>query len=309
MNQGKEDTRSLSAVTIHTIILFLMTVLSLSGNWLVCVAFYRNRRLRTITNFYVMSLSITGIIIATFSFPFITTASGLRKWPFGFNFCQLNGFLKYYFSGASAGVLALTAINRYFCVVKPQFYPSWFTRKKTIGSIIFLLLFTLAVGLTATLSTPLIFQWHPHYLFCQLENSNTPVIRALYASVIAVFIVLPMCLILFCYGRVYRAIRRHNSGVIPFLQEASSHGAVSAHEIQASRVLLAAVIAFCFCWVPTTVVKILGRVAEVTIPSFWQSVHTLSVLCSSWVNPIIYGVMNRAMRKEFLKLLCGRKES
>ena len=305
----REDTRSLSTVIMHTFFLFFTTVLSLTGNLLVCIAFCRNRRLRTITNFYVFSLSLTGIIISTFSYPFITVASGLRSWPFGFHFCQLNGFLYYYFTGVSIGILALTAINRYFCVVKHQFYPILFTRKKAIVSIIFVWTFPLTAGIIAILLTPILFHWHPHYLFCEVKHIEILEEKALTSAVVTVFIGLPMCLILLCYGNVYRAIRQHNSSIVLSLQEANDEGSVSVHEIQASRVLLAAVIAFCVCWIPTAAVIILEKVAYLIVPSFWQSFSVLFSYSSAWINPIIYGVMNRAMRKEFIKLLRYTKET
>lgn len=78
-----EDTRSLSQVIAFTVIDVITTVLSLIGNSLVCLAFYRNRRLRRIvTNIYVLSLVIADMTAAMFVFPFFTVASGLRRWPF-----------------------------------------------------------------------------------------------------------------------------------------------------------------------------------------------------------------------------------
>ena len=82
------DTRSLQEVTMHTAVLALTTVLSLTGNSLVCLAFYRNGRLRTVTNFYVLSLAIADLILAVFVGCSSTLASGLRRWPFHYNFCQ-----------------------------------------------------------------------------------------------------------------------------------------------------------------------------------------------------------------------------
>ncbi|XP_078355133.1 histamine H2 receptor-like [Oculina patagonica] len=303
MSQPREDTRSLPTVAVHTSILVLTIALSLAGNTLVCLAFYRNRRLRTITNFYVLSLSIIGLLIATFAFPFTAIASVLRQWPFNDNFCQFNGFLSYYIAGVSLGTLALTAVNRYFCVVKPQLYPILFTKKKTVFSIAFVWLFTLSAGLTVTLVTPISFAWHPENLFCPMTGLRVDDSKVIASVFVAVFIVFPMCVILFCYGSVYRAIRRHNVAVNPSLQEATSQGTVSAHEIQASRVLLAAVIGFCVCWTPAIIISILKRVTQLQTPSLWLSFYTLFAASSSWINPIIYGVMNRAMRKEFLKLL------
>ena len=116
-----------------------------------------------------------------------------------------------------------------------------------------------------------------------------------------------MCVILFCYGRVYRAIRLNNSAVIPSLQEENIRGTERAHEVQVSRVLLASVFAYCICWIPGTVVTFLQKALQLTVPSLWESCTALATACSLWINPIIYGVMNKAMRKEFLKLLRCRK--
>ena len=70
------------------------------------------------------------------------------------------------------------------------------------------------------------------------------------------------------------------------------------------RFLLAAVVAFCICWIPATTVVILEKLAHRGVPPFW---HTLFSACSSRINPIIHGAMNRAMRKEFLKVIrCGK---
>ena len=154
MIQTNEDTREVPAVTMHTFILFLSSVLSIAGNSLVCLAFHRNRRLRTTTNFYVFSLVITDLITTVCGYTFSAVASGLRKWPFGFNFCQFHGFLLYIWAVGSTGILALTAVNRYFCIVKPQYYPALFTRKKTVFSIFFVWLFILISCLTANFLWP-----------------------------------------------------------------------------------------------------------------------------------------------------------
>lgn len=301
------DTRSLPTVAAHTVIWALTTLLSITGNALVFLAFYRNRRLRTITNFHVLNLVIIDIFMATLGYPFSTIASGLREWPFGFNFCQFNGFLSHFWTVFSISILTLTAINRYFCIIKHRFYSTIFTKKKTILSIIFVWLFTLTSGFIVTVLTPVIFRWHPHYLFCQVKSSETlPVFTSTFMTG---FVFLLICLTLFCYGNVYRTIRRHNSAVIPSLQEANGQQTASAHEIQASRVLMAAVITFCVCWIPATIVSTLERVAKLAVPSFWQSFDTLAFASTSWINPIIYGVMSRAMRNTILKLLRCRKEN
>ncbi|XP_022778566.1 octopamine receptor beta-2R-like, partial [Stylophora pistillata] len=116
---SEEDSRDTEAVVIHTSILAFAMVLSFIGNTFIIYALYRNRRLRTITNFYVASLALVDMMMAMLSFPFQVTASGLRKWIFAHNFCQLTGFVVQYWVQVSLSILTLASLNRYFCVVKP----------------------------------------------------------------------------------------------------------------------------------------------------------------------------------------------
>ena len=306
MAQPGEESMTLPTATMCIFILVLTMVSSLTGNSFVCMAFYRNRRLRTITNFFVLSLAVADIMGTIFVFPFATISIGLGKWPFKFNFCQFSGFFTFLWAQMSLNILALTAVNRYFCVIKPNLYPVLFTRKKTLVFIFCVFLLTFTVLLTGILAIPIFFKWHPVFLFCSwsADEINNELSITLAGSVI-----FTMSLTFFCYASVYRTIRRHNSAVSPSLQNTTGQVTVSAHEIQASRVLIAAVIGFFVCWIPSATVRILQNWAHLSLPSFLLSFSTLSVFVSSWTSPVIYGVMNRAMRKEFIKILHRKNKS
>ena len=300
MEQTEEDTRRFSEVIIHTIILALETLLALAGNSLVCVAIYRNRRLRTLTNSYVLSLAVADIMTGIFALPFGTIASGLRRWPFSHNFCQFVDFVLVLWGQVSTFILALVSINRYFCVVRPQKYPHYFTRKKTTSSIVAVWVFSFFLTLTFS-SMPVIYEWSPYILHCRSVISNKRKERIFYTFFGCSFIP-PILLTAFCYSRVYRVIRQHNNAVAPSLREANSQG-TRTQEIKTCRVLFAAVFGYFICWVPFIVFLILEYGFLVSIPSSAQPIYPLFSSISAWVNPIIYGVMNRAMRKEFQNIL------
>ena len=136
MEESKEDGRKFSEIVLCTVTA-IMIIFSLVGNSLVCLSFYRNRRLRSITNFYVLSLAIADITFAIFVSPFNVISIGYRRWPFDFNFCQFNGFLSAYWTEDSIFILTMTSINRYVCVVKPRLYAVFFSKRKTVLSILF----------------------------------------------------------------------------------------------------------------------------------------------------------------------------
>ena len=304
LTQTEEDTRSLPEVISHSVILGLSTILSLTGNSLVCLAFYRKRRLRTITNFYVVSLAVADLLLAPF-FPFNLVASGSRRWSFGYSFCQFIGFLAQCWAQLSLCILALASINRYFCVVKPHKYPVFFSRKNTVLSILFVWLFSFLQTLIFTIATPVIYRWSPKSLYCQGFSLDDRTERISYVF-FGCFFTVPMLLVVFCYGSVYRVVRQHNSAIVPSLQQRNRPGTINAQDLKISRLLFAAVLGFCISWTPLIVILFLVFGFRIAIPSVALWVLVLLTTFSSWINPIIYGVMNRAMRKEFRNILLCR---
>lgn len=310
MFQTDIDSRSKTTVAVTTGLLVLDIFMAITGNSFVCLALYRNRRLRTITNLYILSLAIGDIAIAILVLPFSLVASVKREWSFGYNFCQFNGFVTYIWEGVSIYTLALTAINRYYCVVKQQRYPYLFTKRKAVLSILFVFIFTLVVGLSSSLAVPVIYKWRPHSLHCVAKSTSDLKESLVCFSFLGFYMILPMQFIMYGYGNVFLAVRNHNNAVIPFLQSnGNSHATSRAEEVRTSRVLFVAVVGFCICWLPANVIGILDNGVHLPMPPFLLTIYPMLAFPSSWINPLIYGVMNRAMRKEFLKILGWRKEN
>lgn len=309
MIQTKLDTRSQATVAVTTCLLVLYICMTTIGNSFVCLALYRNRRLRTVTNLYVLALAIGDIFIATVVFPFSVIASVLREWPFNHNFAQFHGYITYVWGGVSIYILVLTAINRYFCVVRPQRYHFLFTKKKAVISIVFVVIFTLASGLLATFTLPVIYVWHPNSLYCSSNSTTNRNENIMCFSFLGFYVTLPMSFISYCYNNVFIAVRRHNNAVAPSLQSNPSNASNRAEEIRTSRVLFAAVVGFSICWLPTNIIGVLNKGLHLPLPPFALTIYPMFAFASSWINPIIYGVMNRAMRKEVLKMLGSRKET
>ena len=194
----EQDSRGLHAVVLHTALFAVMMALSLAGNVLICLAFYRNKSLRTITNYYVLSLAVVDLMVAIFVFPSVTAASGLRKWPFRHGFCQFTGFLTNYWVFVSLSILALTAINRYVCVVKPQRYSFFFTKKKTTISICFVWIFMFIFYLVFIVALQGTFKWQPNALHCRVTFPDENTTKGVYTG-FGICTFLSMLFVLFGY--------------------------------------------------------------------------------------------------------------
>ena len=198
MEKTDEDTRGLAEVIIHTVLFTLTIFLALTGNSLVCLAFYRNRRLRTITNYYVLSMAVADLMIPAFCYPFYVITSAILRWPFNYNLCQFTGSVTQYWVQVSIFILTISAINRYFCVVKPNRYSVVFSKNKTVTSILVVWSYKLVLVFIVTFEIPIIYQWSSYSLYCQPTTLDKRTERIIYVFC-GCYYVLPISIV-WCFA-------------------------------------------------------------------------------------------------------------
>lgn len=72
----------------------LIFLLSVIGNTLVIVTLAQNRRMRTVTNVFLLNLSISDMLLAVFCMPFTLIPTLLRDFIFGKTMCILIRYLQ-----------------------------------------------------------------------------------------------------------------------------------------------------------------------------------------------------------------------
>ncbi|XP_037952256.1 octopamine receptor beta-3R isoform X2 [Teleopsis dalmanni] len=100
------------------------------GNALVIISVQRNRKLRVITNYFVVSLAMADMLVALCAMTFNASVelSG-GKWMFGPFMCNVYNSLDVYFSTASILHLCCISVDRYYAIVRPLEYPLNMTHK------------------------------------------------------------------------------------------------------------------------------------------------------------------------------------
>ena len=301
-------TRNEALIWIETVLFAVINVAAFSGNLLTFYAVYRNQRLRTLSNMFVIALAVSDILMSTCCMPFTVATLFHGRWIFGETFCRFHGFAVFSFATVSIATMGVIAVSRYFCVVKPEKYIVFFTRKRALMYIATVW----SVGVVPSLP-PLFFkndgyEFQPGKAVCLYSFKSI----AYTAVTECVFIGTPMTIITICYTKVFRTVAKANR---VFSRENKLQKLrANVEEAKVTKTLVAVVVCFAFCWLPICVVDTIGAArGEQTLPR--QAYLTYSFLCylSGTINPVIYGAMNQYFRQEYKNILriifCFRSEN
>ncbi|XP_030215784.1 cholecystokinin receptor-like [Gadus morhua] len=106
----------------------LIFVLSVAGNLLIIVVLAMNKRMRTVTNCFLLSLALSDLMMALFCMPFTLIPNIMEDFIFGAAMCKIVA----YFMGISVSIstfsLVAIAIERYSAICNPLQSRAWQTR-------------------------------------------------------------------------------------------------------------------------------------------------------------------------------------
>lgn len=301
MSESVLPPRSPGLIVFESIASVALIILSFIGNVLILTALYRNPRLRNTTNIYIAALAVTDLLNASVPGTLFASTLIAGRLVYGMPGCQLSGFLVHFLTYASMTTMTLTAVNRYFRVVRPQVYKKLFNEKRSWRILATLWLLIAAFVLYPTVFRVGKFTFNPALSFCAYMFVSKGAEIAFTVTVVCVFVVFSLSLVCVCYYHVSKAIRRHNVGISLSLQ------GVCAHEIKLSKVLFIMAFAFALCWLPTFGVILIIRVILGRAPHALAVVIPFLFQTSSVLNPLIYGALSPPFRREFRRLITFKR--
>jgi len=102
---------------------------------------------------------------------------------------------------------------------------------------------------------------------------------------------------MFCYWKIYRAVQVHSANV--------SWQSSNVEDVKVSKTLFATVVGFVSLWMPANWIYLSSVLSP--LPRELALFATVPMFSRSFVNPFIYGFMNRAFTNEFKKYLVMKK--
>ncbi|KAM9330376.1 cholecystokinin receptor type A [Gastrophryne carolinensis] len=110
----------------------LIFLLGVMGNSLVIVVLIRNKRMRTVTNIFLLSLAGSDLMLCLFCMPFTLIPNLLEDFIFGSSVCRA----AFYFMGISVSVstfnLVAISLERYSAICKPLQSRVWQTKSHAL---------------------------------------------------------------------------------------------------------------------------------------------------------------------------------
>ncbi|KAI7812639.1 muscarinic acetylcholine receptor M1 [Triplophysa rosa] len=193
-----------------------LSLVTILGNLLVVISFRVNSQLRTISNYYLLSLAVADLILGTVSMNLYTVYIIMGRWTWGHLACDLWLALDYVASNASVMNLLVISFDRYFSVTRPLTYRTKRTPKKAAAMI------ALAWVVSFVLWGPAILFW-PHVVGrspeAESQDCSIPFLKVpplTYSTAMAAFY-LPVTIMIILYWRIYWEIENRAKGLAGFI--------------------------------------------------------------------------------------------
>uniref|UniRef100_UPI00358ED940 G-protein coupled receptor 161-like n=1 Tax=Myxine glutinosa TaxID=7769 RepID=UPI00358ED940 len=317
----------------ETASLVTLAALASVSNFLVTLTLYHKPYLLTPSNRFVLSLTLSNLLLCLLVMPFVAATAASGRWLFGLVWCYVTALLHTLINSASLLTVGVIAVDRYYAVLYPMIYPVKITGNRAA----FLLGYIWVHALLGSL--PPLFGW-PGFEFSPSKRVCAPAWHRSIGYTLfwqAWCALPPFVAVLCCYGVILRVARRKArrvscgviaedaTGVAVGVVEATvedrqcdSTSAISKRRQSVPPVLLysrnpckalttivTVVGAFTLTWAPylaTTAAEALG--GQDSVPALAQTVAAWLALGSAACHPLIYGLWNKTVRKELLCMLC-----
>uniref|UniRef100_A0A8C5VBZ0 Histamine H2 receptor n=1 Tax=Microcebus murinus TaxID=30608 RepID=A0A8C5VBZ0_MICMU len=286
-------------VTI-SMVLTILILITIAGNVVVCLAVGLNRRLRNLTNCFIVSLAVTDLLLGLLVLPFSAIHQLSCTWSFGRVFCNIYTSLDVMLCTASILNLFMISLDRYCAVMDPLRYPVLVTPVRVAVSLV--LIWVISITLSF-LSIHL--GWNSRAETSKSNHTTAKCkvqVNEVYGLVDGlVTFYLPLLVMCVTYYRIFKVARDQAKRI----NHISSWKAATIREHKATVTLAAVMGAFIICWFPYfTVFVYRGLKGDDAINEVFEAVVLWLGYANSALNPILYAALNRDFRTGYRQLFC-----
>ncbi|XP_075209508.1 adenosine receptor A2a [Parambassis ranga] len=280
------------------VIAFLSTV----GNLLVCAAVGLNRKLRTVTNYFLVSLAVADICVGSIAIPCaILTDIGLPR--HNLYLCLLMLSVLIMFTQSSIFSLLAVAVERYVAIFMPFRYQALMTSRNAVLVILATWLLAFLIGLVPLMG------WHKtppdsgYCFFVLVVDMTYMVYFNFFACVLT-----PLVIMFLIYAQIFLTVKRQVRRIASEQRgERQARAAASMRrEMKTATSLFLVLFLFTVCWIPLHIINcFLLLCPHCPVPLELLLTAIILSHANSAVNPFLYAYTMTAFRDTFKAILLG----
>ncbi|XP_028391816.1 alpha-1A adrenergic receptor-like [Dendronephthya gigantea] len=310
------DSPPLTENVIMTVYLVVILVLTVAGNLLVISVVIAYQRLQQVTNYFIVSLAVSDLLIAALTLPLTINATIHNEiWCLNLSTCGVWLVVDALVSCASICNLAAISIDRLIAITSPFRYREIVTRNRAFIVLGVIWAYALVWGCLALLNWQdtdkpgIAYTLNGQPATCQ----RTEPIYYTVAAAMSFFV--PLLIVLTAYSIILKvAITQAKAVAALDLNRDRRKKTNFFREVKATKTVALVIGAFVISWLPVFILLMLALWDQEGVKKFDQK-HPkirkgifftfLRVLppLNACINPIIYAVFNSHFRSAFLKFL------
>ncbi|XP_059364581.1 dopamine receptor D2 like [Carassius carassius] len=192
----------------YAVLLVLLIFCVVFGNVLVCVAVSREKALQTTTNYLIVSLAVSDLLLATLVMPWGVYLEVVGEWRFSRIHCDILLTLDVMMCTASILNLCAISIDRYTAVAMPLLYNTRYSSRRRVALMIAIVWF-----LSFAISCPLLFGLNNTASQEGRDCSFADPAFVVYSSVASFYV--PFIVTLLVYVQICVVLRRRGRRTAP----------------------------------------------------------------------------------------------
>ena len=298
--------RCTEAVVTESLTSGCLTIIGILSGLIVCLAIYRNARLRYAIHMYILSYALIDLVMSLLVMPFTLGVLIKGEWISSYSACRFQGYAISVLGNLTLFTMTLTAIDRYMASTHQVNYLTFFKRKYVCAAVAIFWLVSFAVPLSFTFAGNN-FVLHPGYALCREEVKKESYLRASILKFIVV--VIPLVAIATCYYSASANLQKTSLNAERWAQEERSEKINSWKEEESkTRLFAALILGTLLFWVPTYACDIADALShKKCLPRSVYLLCTLLINVSSCIKPLIIAHMDEDFAIEFKRILKSRK--
>ncbi|XP_022523695.2 trace amine-associated receptor 1-like [Astyanax mexicanus] len=285
-----------------------VVILTVFGNLFVIITVVHFKQLHMPTNFLVLSLAVTDLLLGALFMPLFMVQFVETCWYLGTVFCKIHCSVAIMLCSASIINLSFISIDRYFAVCHPLLYHSKITSSVSLIMIVICWSVSAAAGFVIIFLELNILGVEEFYYKNVACEGGCVLFQSVASSTAssAFSFYIPGVVMLSIYMKIFRVAKKQAKSIQDSKCKNNIKSVLSKEEKKATKTLAVVLGVFLSLWTPSFICNVLSPFIPSKIPLVLINMLAWIGFMNSTCNPIVYAFFYKWFRKAFRMIISGQ---